>query len=216
MTILREPYLAFQSIRPPVPTGRETLAHVHSGDVLTRSLPSFLRIGIVLWFLAYSAAWLGLWQAVYREYERWGLLQAFFAQVIAILTAYVVVRVTVLRARHINILPGDDFIFLRVLAILCRWIGEVALILVVGLSLSAALTPVSLSLLFLSPAGAVPTTLFGFGLFALAVLALIAAFFAFLLMYTVATTIDLMLAIEFNTRAERVASARELLQSERR
>jgi hypothetical protein len=216
VTILREPYLAFQSVQPPVPTGKETLAHVHSGDVLTRSLPSFLRIGIVLWFLAYSAAWLGIWQVVYREYERWGLLQAFFAQVIAILTAYIVVRVTLLRARHLNVLPGDDFIFLRVLAMLCRWLGEVALIMVVGLLLSAALTPVSLSLLFLSPEGAAPTTIFGLGFVLFAVLALIAAFFVFLLMYAVATTIDLMLAIEFNTRAERVASARELLQSQRR
>ena len=215
MTILREPNLAFQSARPPVPTGRETLAHVHSGDVLTRSLPSFLRIGAVLWFLAYSAAWLGLWAVVYREYERWELVQAFFAQVIAILTAYVVVRVTLLRARHINVLPGDDFIFLRVLALLCRWLGEVALILAVGLSLSAALTPVSLSLLYLSSTGATPTTILGFGFLVASVFALIAAFFAFLLMYTVATTIDLMLAIEFNTRAERSAT-RELLQSERR
>ncbi|HWN44854.1 MAG TPA: hypothetical protein VNW71_21705 [Thermoanaerobaculia bacterium] len=216
MTILREPYLTYQSVRPPVPTGREALAHVHSGDVLTRSLPSFLRIGAVLWFLAYSAAWLGLWQVVYREYERWELLQAFFAQVIAILTAYVVVRVTLLRARHVNVLPGDDFIFLRALALLCRWLGEVALILAVGLSLSAALTPVSLSLLYLSSTGATPTTFLGFGLLLVSVFALIAAFFVFLLMYTVATTIDLMLAIEFNTRAERVANARELLQSERR
>lgn len=215
MTILREPYLAFQSVRPPVPTGREALAHVYSGDVLTRSLPGFLRIGAVLWFLAFFAAWLGLWPVVYREYERWELVQAFFAQVIAILTAYVVLKVTLLRARHVNVLPGDDFIFLRVLAMLCRWLGEVALILAVGLSLSAALTPVSLSLLYLSSTGATPTTFLGFGLLFISVFALIAAFFVFLVMYTVATTIDLMLAIEFNTRAERIAR-QELLQTERR
>lgn len=216
MTILNEYYRAYSSIRPPVPTGRETLAHVHSGDVLTRSFPTFLRAGVSLWFLAYLVSWLLLWPVVYRDYERWGLLQAFFAQVIAILTAFIVVKVTRLRARHMDTLPGDDFVYLRVFALLCRWLGEVALIMVVGLFLSAVLTPVSLSLLFLLPTGAAPTTVLGFGLFVFAVLALIAAFFLFVLMYAIATTVDLMLAIEFNTRAERAANIQRLLESEQR
>lgn len=214
MAILNEYYLAFSSIRPPVPTGEKVLAQVHSGDVLTRSVPSVLKIGSVLWFIVYSLVWLGLWSVVYRDHERWGLIQAFFAQMIALFAGFVVVKVTMLRAKHIRALPGDDFIFLRVLAVLCRWIGEIALILVIGTILSASLTPVSLSLLFLSASGGAPTTFLGFGIFAFAVLTLIASVFLFFLMYAVATTIDLMLAIEFNTRAERIANTQRLLEAQ--
>jgi hypothetical protein len=216
MAILNEYYTAFSSIRPPVPTGEAVLAKVHSGAVLTRSLPGFLKIGVVLWFILYSLVWLSLWSVVYREYERWGLIQAFFAQMIALLAGFVVVKVTLLRARHLKALPSDDFVFLRIVAVLCRWVGEVALILVIGAFLSALLSPVSLSLLFLSASGAAPTTLVGLGLFMLALLTLIASVLLFFLMYAVATAIDLMLAIEFNTRAERAANPQRLLAAEPR
>jgi len=90
VAIFNEYYHAYSSLKPPVPTGERVLAQVHSGDVLTHSLPRFLKIGIVLWFIPYSLVWLALWSVVYRDYERWGLIQAFFAQMIALFAGILV------------------------------------------------------------------------------------------------------------------------------
>jgi hypothetical protein len=193
--------------------GKEVLGHVHSGNVMTHSLPRFLRAGAVLWFIAYTLQWLVVWLGVYENYERWGLMQAFFAQMISIIAAFIVVSVTLLRARHLETLPGDDFVFLRMSAVFFRWMGEVALILAIGAFLSSLLSSVSLPLLFLSASGATPQSFLGLGLKIVAAFALIASFLQFVLLYTIATGIELMLAIEFNTRTERIAKASHLAES---
>lgn len=214
MTNLKE-YLAL----PPtvrIQPGKDVLGHVHSGDVITRSLPKLMRTGAVLWFIAYTAAWLAVWSGIYKNFERWGLMQAFFAQMISILAAFVVLNVTLVRARHLEALPGDDFVFLRMFSIFCRWMGEVALVLTVGISLSAMLSSVSLPLLFLSPSGAAPESLWGLGLKVLAGSALIASLLLFVALYAVATGADLLLAIEFNTRADRIARTPRLVESGQR
>ncbi len=193
--------------------GKEVLGHVHSGDVMTHSLPRFLRIGVVLWFITYVLKWLVVWAGVYRNYERWGLMQAFLAQMISIVAAFVVVSVTLLRARHLETLPSDDFVFLRMTSVFFRWMGEVALILAVGAFLSSLLSSVSLPLLFLSSSGSAPESFWGFGLKVISVFALVASFLQFVLLYAIATGIDLMLAIEFNTRTEKIAKASNLVEA---
>lgn len=199
-----------------IQTGKDVLGHVHSGDVLTHSLPKVLRIGAVLWFITYTLQWLSVWSDVYKHYERWGLMQAFFAQMISVVAAFVAVSVTLVRSRHMEALPGDDFVFLRMLAVFCRWMGEVALVFSAGAYLSALLSPVSLPLLFLSAEGAAPDALWGLGLRLFTLLAVVASLLLFLFLYTVATGIDLMLAIEFNTRAERIAKTSKLVESRQR
>lgn len=196
---------------PPSPA-RDLLAYLHSGDLLRRWLPRLLRIGAFLWLLVYVLLWIAVWPSIYEEFERWGLVKAFFSQMILIVTAFLVTRITMLRAGHLQALPPDDFMVLRVVAVLFRWVGEIALVYVVGRGLSNLLQPVSaamnslLSGLSPSAAGEVssgtpmllllsaPLSLFFVGV----------ALALFLGLYMVATAIDVYLAIEFNTRAERV------------
>jgi hypothetical protein len=211
VTDLKEYFALPPNIR--VQPGKEVLGHVHSGDLLTHSLPKLLRIGTVSWFIAYTLTWLAVWSDIYKNYERWGLMQVFFAQMISIFAAFLVVSITFVRTKHMAALPGDDFIFLRMLAVFCRWSAEVALVLAVGASLSALLSSVSLPLLFLSPSGGAPNSILGFGLKLFALLAVFASFLIFLFLYAVATGVDLMLAIEFNTRADRIARASRLVES---
>jgi hypothetical protein len=195
---------------PPSPA-RDLLAYLHSGDVLRHGLPRLLRIGALVWLFVYVLLWIAVWPAIYEAFERWGLVKAFFAQMILIVTAFLVARITLLRARHLQVLPPDDFVNLRALAILYRWFGEIALVYVVGRGLSSLLQPVSAPmnsvLSGLSPgmAGAVSS-----GTPKLLLLSAPLSFFfvavaasLFLGLYAAATAIDVYLAIEFNTRTER-------------
>ncbi|HEY0555120.1 MAG TPA: hypothetical protein VGG20_12695 [Thermoanaerobaculia bacterium] len=199
---------ALDALRWPTSTARDLLAFLHSGDVLRQALPRLLRIGIVIWCSIYTLLWISGWPAIYQEFERWGLVKAFFAQLIVLGAALVVTRITILRSDHLSTLPADDFLNLRSTAVISRWLGEVTLIFVSGIGLSSLLQPVSASLSFLlgaSPSAASAgsfTMLFLSGPFVLLWVATAAGLF--LIFYAVANAIDLGLTLEFNTRAERV------------
>ncbi len=196
-----------------IPTGKDVLRHIHSGNLLSRTLPKLLRAGTILWFLFFVVQWLSIWPAVYANYERWGLIQAFFALLVTLVAALAVLSITQVRARHLETLPSDDFYFLRISAVFCRWIGEVALILTLSAAMSALLSSVSLPLLPFFPPNADPNTIAGLGLRLLSILSLVASFLTFLFLYSLATGIDLLLAIEFNTRTERVPTSSGLAES---
>ncbi len=205
---------AFDALRWPtsISTSRDLLASLHSGDVLRQTLPRLLRIGIVVWFVVYTLLWVFTWPGIYQEFERWGLMKAFFAQLIALAAAFLVTRITILRAQHLAALPADDFVSLRATAVLSRWLGEIAFVYVLGGALSSLLQPVGPALnSFLSEvspstasavSGGTPKLLLVSAPLSLLWVSVVAALF--LLLYAVANAIDLGLAIEFNTRAERV------------
>jgi hypothetical protein len=199
---------ALDALRWPTSTSRDLLAFLHSGDLLRQALPRLLRIGIVIWCAIYTLLWIFGWPAIYEELERWGLVKSFFAQLIVLGAALVVTRITILRSEHLSTLPADDFLNLRAAAVISRWLGEVTLVFVSGFGLSSLLQPVSASLNFLL--GASPSTASSGGLAMLllsgpfVLLWVSAAACFFLISYTVANAIDLGLALEFNTRAERV------------
>ncbi len=196
---------------PPSPA-RDLLAYLHSGDVLRHSFPRLLRIGAIVWLFFFVLVWIAVWPGIYEAFERWGLVKAFFAQMITITIAFLVVRFTMLRAGHMAALPPDDFVSLRALAVLCRWFGEIALIYVLGRGLSSLLQPISAPMTTLlgqlSPGAAgqvssgTPVLLMLSGPLSLFFVSVAASLF--LGLYAVATAIDVYLAIEFNTRAERV------------
>jgi hypothetical protein len=215
-------HLSLEKLRPikksldelnlPSSPARGLLAYLHSGEVLRHALPSLLRIGGIVWLFLFVLIWFAVWPANYEEFERWGLVKSFFAQMITLVTAFLVLRITMLRAGHIRTLPLDDFVSLRALAALFRWVGEIALVYTVGRGLSSLLQPVSapmnsiLGSLSPSAGGAVSSgttslLLFSapFSLFFVSVAASL-----FLGLYSAATAIDVYLAIEFNTRAERM------------
>jgi hypothetical protein len=199
-------------VRWPTSTSRDLLAFIHSGDVLRDTIPKFLKIGAVIGFAVYSLFWLAFWPGVYEEFERWGLVKAFFAQLIVLGSVFLVVRITFLRAQHLATLPADDFVSLRAVAVLSRWLGEIVLVYVLGTGVAALLQPLGAMLTGLISAllpsagssasgGSSALLLMSVPLF-LIFTSIAAALF--LILYTVANTIDLGLAIEFNTRAERV------------
>jgi hypothetical protein len=211
MTLLPQQF-TLDAVRWPTSTSRDLLASIHSGDVLRETIPKFLKIGAVIGFAVYSLFWLASWPGIYEELERWGLVKAFFAQLIVLGTVFLVVRITFLRAQHLATLPADDFVSLRAVAVLSRWLGEIVLVYVLGTGVGALLQPLGAMLTglisALSPSagagasgGSSALLLMSVPLFLLSTS--IAATF-FLILYTVANTIDLGLAIEFNTRAERV------------
>lgn len=211
MTLLPQQF-ALDALRLPTSTSRDLLAFIHSGDVLRKTLPRLLRIGVILWLFSYTLLWLAVWPGIYEQFERWGLVKAFFAQLIVLGTAFLVARITFLRAQHLAVLPADDFVSLRAMAVLSRWLGEIVLVYLLGGGLSSLLQPVGAAMnAFLgtvspSMASAVssgaPSLLFASA--PLALLWIVPAVVFFLVLYTVANTIDLGLTIEFNTRAERV------------
>jgi hypothetical protein len=211
MTMLSQSSV-FAAMKWPTSTSRDLLASLHSGDVLRQTIPRLLRIGIVVWFVVYTFLWIFTWPGVYQEFERSGLVKAFFAQLIALATAFLVTRITILRAQHLAALPADDFVSLRATSVLSRWLGEIVLVYVVGAELRSLLQPVGavlnsfLGKILPSTASAVSegtsSLLLVSAPFALFWISLAAALFIFL--YTLANAIDLGLAIEFNTRAERM------------
>jgi hypothetical protein len=202
--ILKEQLAAINRLKAPASVTRRLLAYLHSGEAVRHALPRFLRIGIALWLFMYAVTWLLMWPTVYREFERWGLVKAFFAQMVALLTALVVVQITRLRASHLEAFPADDFVVLRAMSVMCRWLGEVAMVSVVGMGISAFLQPVIPVLLFgLAADDGVGKTLVSLASGAVAVLFIVSAVPIFLLLYSIATMIDLGMAVEFNTREER-------------
>jgi hypothetical protein len=210
----RFPLGALDAVALPTSTSRDLLAFIHSGDVLRKALPWLLRIVAGWWLVSYTLLWFLNWPDVYGEFERWGLVQAFFAMLVSLATAFLVIRITILRAGHLAALPADDFVSLRAMAVLARWVGDTLLVWVWGSSLSSLLMPVgplTHSLLSaISPRAAAAVS--GGAAKALLVSVPVSLFWiavvgaAFLVVYTLANAIDLALAIEFNTRAERAAS----------
>lgn len=211
MTLLPQ-QLTPDAMRWPTSTSRDLLAFIHSGDLLRKTLPRFLRTGIVVWFFFYTLLWLAAWSGIYEQFERWGLVKAFFAQLITLGTAFLVARITFLRAQHLATLPADDFVSLRTAAVLFRWLGEIILVYVLGTELSSLLQPVGAALnsvlgsvspsMASSVSTGAPQVLLVSAPLSLLWVSVAAALF--LMLYTVANTIDLGLTIEFNTRAERV------------
>lgn len=203
MTILGE-NLALSRVKPPPPVSRPMLAYLHSGEAMRQALPNLLRVGAVVWLFFFVLAWFQQWPAVYRELERWGLVRGFFSQFVALATAGLIVKITLLRANHLVAFPADDFVVLRSTAVLCRWLAEVALVYVLGMGLSAWLQPVSgvaLAMLGSSPEGDAGVRFISGAISALGLMLVTPVF---LLLYVIATAIDLALAIESNTRLERL------------
>jgi hypothetical protein len=204
--------LAAVKLKLPKSVSRSTLAYLHSGDVLRQSLPVVMQILLGVWLFFSILLWFAVWPAIYEEFERWGLARAFIAQWISLATVFLVARLTLFRARHLKALPPDDFVSLRALAVLFRWFGEVALVQVVGTGLSSLFQPISAFmstvLTGLSPrlgtavSSGTPSLLLASAPLSLFFVAVAAGLF--LLLYSLATAIDVYLAIEFNTRAERV------------
>ena len=203
---------SLEKMNLPPTLARDMLAYLHSGDLLRHSLPRILQTGSVLWLFFFVVMWLAVWSGIYRDFERWGLVKAHFAQMISLTTAFLVVRITMLRAGHLRVLPPDDFVVLRAQSVLYRWFGEIALVYVVGRGLSALLQPLSAPMSSLwsslspSTAGEVssgtPMLLLLSGPLSLFFVSIAASLF--LGLYALATAIEVYLAIEFNTRAERV------------
>lgn len=209
MTLLPQ-QLTLNAIRWPTSTSRDLLAFIHSGDLLRKTLPRILKIGAIIGFAFYLLSWIASWPFIYEQFERWGLVKVFVAQLIVLGTVFLVVRITFLRAQHLATLPPDDFVNLRAVAVLSRWLGEIVLVYVFGsgvsylLQLNAMLTGLVNAVSRVvgsSVSGSSTLLLISVWLFLLFT-SMAAAFF--LMLYTVANTIDLGLAIEFNTRAERV------------
>lgn len=195
---------------PPSPA-RDLLAYLHSGDVLRHSLPRFLRIGAVVWLFLFVLMWTASWPGIYEEFERWGLVKAFFARMISLFAACVVFRITMLRAEHLKILPPGDFVNLRAFAMICRWLGEIVFIYALGSALSSLLHPVGATLVSIlksiSPntanklSSGTPLALLLSAPFSILFVLVAAALF--LVLYAIATATEVYLAIEFNTRAEK-------------
>lgn len=201
---LKEQLAAISQLKAPASVTRRLLAYLHSGEAMRHALPRFLRIGIAVWFVTYVASWLLMWPVVYQEFERWGLVKAYFARLVAIFTAFLILRITLLRTSHLEALPADDFVVLRTMAVACRWFGEVTLVYVVGMGISQFLQPIDAILLSGSAAeGGVNKGLIAVASGALTSIYLVIIVPLFLLLYSIATVIDLGMAIEFNTREEK-------------
>lgn len=204
--------LNLDAVRWPTSPSRDLLAFIHSGDVLRKTIPKFLKIGAVIGFASFTLVWLASWYGIYEQFERWGLVKAFFAQLIVLGTVFLVVRITFLRAQHLAILPPDDFVNLRAVAVLSRWLGEIVLTYILGSGLAGLLQPVGATLTGLIsalwPSAGSSVSSGSSALLAMSVplflLSTALAATLFFILYTVANMIDLGLAIEFNTRAERV------------
>lgn len=211
MSLLVERLTALPSFRSPVPVAKRVLAYFHSGEALRHALPQVMRGAAIAWLFIGALGWLFLWPSVYEEFERWGLVRAFLAQMLSLVVLYVLARVTMLRASHLKTLPADDFVNLRATAVLCRWLGEVLLVQAVGSGLVMLLQrnhPLLAAILgSLAPSaeidgGEVDLSALLSG--ALIVFWFVFAIGSFFFLYAVATAIDVYLAIEFNTRPERV------------
>jgi hypothetical protein len=207
VTIMQDQLQALSRFRAPSSIPRRLLAYVHSGEVMRSFLPTLLRTSAVTFLLVYVLAWGFLWPTVYKEFERWGLLRAFFSQMIALATVFLAARVTMLRARHLEASPADDFVAMRAMSLLCRWFAEVTVVVVLGIGLATVLQPLSVTAMLFAPSegGAGGGILLSFlsGAVSMSAVALVGP--VFLLLYTFATVIDLAMAVEFNTRAERAA-----------
>lgn len=213
VTFLSE-HLAMPKLKLPTSVDRRLLSYFHSGEVMRHFLPKLIRISAVMGLIFYAISWLLIWPAVYEEFERWGLVKAFFAQMIVLATIFLSTKVSLIRAKHLETLPADDFVVLRAVAVLCRWYAEISLVYVLGMGLSSLIQP--LSPILMSLFNVPPTVQEGSGTVLQSALSGGVSTFAviivaplFLVLYSVATAIDLSLAIEFNTRAERVG--REML-----
>jgi len=208
VTLLSE-RLAMPRLKFPTSLDRRLLAYLHSGEVMRHFLPKLLRISAVMGLIFYTILWLLVWPKVYQEFERWGLVKAFFAQWIVLATIFLQMRITLLRAKHLEALPADDFITMRAVSVLCRWYAEISIIFVLGMGLSSLLQPLNpflMSLLNVQPAatgdsGGAFQSLASGAVSSFVVLLIVPLFLG---LYSIATAIDLSLAIEFNTRAERV------------
>lgn len=202
-TILGE-QLAISQLRAPAPPARRLLAYLHSGESMRHLLPKLMRIWVGVWLVSYVVSWLLLWPIVYRELERWGLVKGFFAQMFGLATALLITWITILRSSHLEAFPEDDFVVLRSMAVVMRWLGEIAMVFVVGMGLKLVLQ--SVSPLAWAPAteGESVTILLELVSGGVTSIGMIVVPPLFLLLYMLANAIDLGMAIEFNTRAERL------------
>lgn len=191
---------------PPAP-GKSLLAHLHSGDVFRHTIPKVLKTSTVIGLAVAVFWWLLTWPGIYEQFERWELVKAFFAQMVALAAACLVARITILRADHLRVLPADDFLSLRTFSVLCRWLGEIVLVSAVGSVVSLLLQPVTSILLvsIFSPDLAATLSSYTKLPFTLpfAVFLVFVAAACFLTFYAVGTSVDLVLAVEVNTRPER-------------
>jgi hypothetical protein len=211
MSLLIERLAALPSFRSPVPLAKRVLASVHGGEAFRHALPQVMRAGAIAWLFVGILGWLFAWAAVYEEFERWGLVRTFVAQMLWLLVIYVLAKITMLRAGHLRLIPADDFVSLRAAAVLCRWLAEVLLVQAVGTALVLLIHRdhplLSAIMSSLAPSADIQggevglSTLLVSGFMVFWFLFSIGSFF---FLYAAATAIDVYLAIEFNTRPERV------------
>lgn len=204
MTTILGEQLAISRLKAPAPPARRLLVYIHSGESMRHFLPRLLRIGALVWLAFYVLAWLYTWPLMYEGLERWGLVKAYFAQMISLAASILVVRITFLRTSHLEALPSDDFVVLRATAVICRWLAEVAVVFVFGTMLALFLQPINSFALWLSPPeGGLLGLAWATVWFLVVSIAVVGVIPFFLSLYALATAIDLGMAIEFNTRAER-------------
>lgn len=209
--------------RPESHPTRRFLARIHRGDAFT--LLFALALKVLVWIVApiFTLVWLVRWSVVYYEFERWELVLAFFDQLVVLGLCYALCHLTLLRAEHLRKLPPDELVTLRGTTLIVRWVGEFALILALGLLALAVIGVPSVGWMTLLGVG--PGTEIGGDLkLASKLVSLVAtgifqaaAFALFILCYALAGAIEVVLAIEKNTRvrergdgAEMVAGGREI------
>lgn len=190
---------------------RSLLASIHRGDAFTKAFSAVLMILVWVLGLTNAIAWIGSWDHVYYEFERWELVLAFVDQFFLLGLLCVGLRVTYLRAGHLRRIPPGYFVSLRAVALILRWLGECVLIVTIGVLGHALLrVPESgwLSLIFggTTAGGDLKAGLKAWSLLTNSWFQIL-GFVAFTLFYSLANTIDAFLSIERNTRASKHSSA---------
>lgn len=197
----------------PAALDRRLLAYLHSGDILRLAWAALMRFGVSVWLAVEVFLWIAIWPGIYEQFERWGLVKAFFAQLLTLATVALVARFTFLRAGQLRELPADDFVILRALALIFRWLAEIILVGVVGWGLSNLLQPLGpLATAVGTQASPAVGNLASSGSSQLLLVAtpftlvfIEAAAAIFVGLYGLAAALELILAIEFNTRADKAA-----------
>lgn len=192
------------------------LASIHRGDAFTRVFS--LTLIALIWVSGPMTllAWFGSWAYIYDELERWGLVLAFVDQFFLLTASYFLLQITYLRAGHLRQIPQGQFVILQAAALILRWLGECILI--------STLATLGHSLLAAQGSDWISSILSGFGptvaqgdvTVATKFLSIatsgwlqIIGFSSFALLYTLASRIELLITIEWNTRDKKVSLSKD-------
>jgi len=191
-----------------VPPVERFLAYLHGGRIFTETLPYLARAALVLEGLGLAALWLGSWDTIFRDYERWRLVGAALVHCAFLALAYVFGRVAWLRIGHLRRLPQGESVALRSLPILLRSAAELGLVFSVALAVRVFFMPSGSwpqafgegEPGFLSNSAVDPVGWFRFGAGSVLWVALCSVL-GLVVFYGLANAIETYLAIELNTRA---------------